>query len=43
MESKEKDISIKGSLSKEGVKRINPQPFGRMASLFKTSKLGKRV
>ena len=43
MESKETNVSIKGSLPKEGVKSVNPQPFGRIGNLFKTSQLGKGV
>jgi hypothetical protein len=38
MKSREKYVSIIGSLSKEGVKRVNPQHFGRMGSLFKNFK-----
>lgn len=41
MENREKDESIKGSLFKEGVKRVNPQPLGKMGNLFKTPK-GRR-
>ena len=28
-------------MSSKAVKKVNPQPFGRMGNLFKTSKLGK--
>ena len=37
MESRETGMSKKENLSKEGFKRVNPQPFGRMGNLFKTS------
>lgn len=33
-------MSKKENLSNERVKRVNPQPFGRMGNLFKTFKVG---
>lgn len=41
MESKEKDVLKEKDLSKEGVRKVNTQPFGKISSLFKTSKLGR--
>ena len=36
-------MSKKENISNEGVKSVNPQPFGRIGNLFKTSQLGKGV
>lgn len=39
IERRAKDMELK-DLSKDGVKKVNPQPFERMGDLFKTSQLG---
>lgn len=39
LERRAKDMELK-DLSKDGIKRVNPQPFDNMHGLFKTSKVG---